>query len=79
MRISNEWKNYECLDAGNGEKLERWGNVLLRRPEPLAMWPIEMDDAWKRLMVFIIDLLMVEVIGNLIKSYLIIGQWNIKI
>ena len=45
MRISNEWKNYECLDAGNGEKLERWGNVLLRRPEPLAMWPIEMDDA----------------------------------
>ena len=27
MRISNEWKNYECLDAGNGEKLERWGNV----------------------------------------------------
>ena len=48
MRISNEWKNYECLDAGNGEKLERWGNVLLRRPEPLAMWPIEMDDAWKK-------------------------------
>ena len=48
MRISNEWKNYECLDAGNGEKLERWGNVLLRRPEPLAMWPIEIDDAWKK-------------------------------
>ena len=48
MRISNEWKNYECLDAGNGEKLERLGNVLLRRPEPLAMWPIEMDDAWKK-------------------------------
>ncbi len=48
MRISNEWKDYECLDAGNGEKLERWGNIVLRRPEPLAMWPIEMDNAWKK-------------------------------
>ena len=47
MRISNEWKNYECIDAGNGEKLERWGNVILRRPEPLAMWPIEIDKSWK--------------------------------
>ena len=47
MRISNEWKNYECIDAGNGEKLERWGNVILRRPEPLAMWPIEVDKSWK--------------------------------
>ena len=48
MRISNEWKDYECLDAGNGEKLERWGNIVLRRPEPLAMWPIEMDNTWKK-------------------------------
>ena len=47
MRISNEWTNYECIDAGNGEKLERWGNVILRRPEPLAMWPIEIDKSWK--------------------------------
>lgn len=47
MRISNEWKNYECIDAGNGEKLERWGDVILRRPEPLAMWPIEVDKSWK--------------------------------
>ena len=76
MRISNEWKNYECIDAGNGEKLERWGNVILRRPEPLAMWPIEVD---KLLMVFTIDLSMVEDIGNLIKSCLIFGLLNIKI
>lgn len=47
MRISNEWKNYKCLDAGNGEKLECWGDVVLRRPEPLAMWPVEEDKAWK--------------------------------
>ena len=47
MRISNEWKNYECIDAGNGEKLERWGEIVLRRPEPLAMWPIEIDASCK--------------------------------
>ena len=46
MRISDEWIDYECLDAGNGEKLERWGNIVLRRPEPQAMWPIEMDKTW---------------------------------
>ena len=48
MRISNEWKDYECLDAGSGEKLERWGNVILRRPEPQAMWPVKMNDAWNK-------------------------------
>ncbi len=48
MRLSNEWLDYECLDAGNGEKLERWGNVILRRPEPQAMWPIEQDEKWNK-------------------------------
>ena len=47
LRISNEWKDYECLDAGNGEKLERWNNIILRRPDPQAMWPIYFeDDKW---------------------------------
>lgn len=50
MRISNEWKDYECLDAGNGEKLERWGNVILRRPDPQAIWLVESyDEKWKHL------------------------------
>lgn len=43
IRISNEWQDYECIDAGNGEKLERWNNVILRRPEPQAMWNVDMD------------------------------------
>jgi len=46
MKISNEWKDYECISAGNGEKLERWGNVILRRPDPQAMWPIENNRLW---------------------------------
>ena len=47
LKISDKWKDYECLDAGNGEKLERWGNVILRRPEPQAMWEISFDKSWK--------------------------------
>lgn len=48
LKVSNDWKDYECLDAGNGEKLERWGNVILRRPEPQAMWEILFDKHWKK-------------------------------
>ena len=47
MRISNDWKDYECIDAGNGEKLERWGNVILRRPDPQAMWYTDDYSKWK--------------------------------
>ena len=47
MRLSSDWKDYECISAGNGEKLERWGNVILRRPEPLAMWPVTINNVWK--------------------------------
>ena len=48
LKISNGWKDYECIDAGNGEKLERWGNVLLRRPDPQAMWDVVYNDTWKK-------------------------------
>lgn len=49
LRVSDEWKDYECLDAGNGEKLERWKDVILRRPDPQAMWPIlEHDNQWEK-------------------------------
>lgn len=48
MRLSNEWIDYECLDAGDSEKLERWGNVILRRPEPQAMWPVRKKGMWDK-------------------------------
>ena len=48
MRLSNDWKDYELIDAGNGEKLENWNGVILRRPDPQAIWPIEnIDETWK--------------------------------
>ena len=52
LKISDEWNDYECLDAGNGEKLERWGNVILRRPEPQAMWEINCDSRWNKAIGF---------------------------
>ena len=38
MLISNDWKDYEIIDASCGQKLERWGNVYLLRPDPQIVW-----------------------------------------
>ncbi len=38
MWIADKWKDYELLDCGGGEKLERWGDQLLVRPDPQAIW-----------------------------------------
>ena len=36
--ISDEWKDYEVLDASGGERLERWGSHILVRPDPQVIW-----------------------------------------
>lgn len=38
MRISDKWTDYELIDAANGERLERWGDVTLIRPDPQIIW-----------------------------------------
>lgn len=38
MIIANRWKDYEILDTNDGEKLERWGNIVLRRPDTQIIW-----------------------------------------
>ena len=44
------WKDYELVDSGRGEKLERFGKYVLRRPEPKALWaPSLPENEWKRL------------------------------
>ena len=40
MFVSDKWKDYELLYCGGGEKYERWGDVILRRPDPQAVWPV---------------------------------------
>ncbi|NCB28512.1 MAG: SAM-dependent methyltransferase [Clostridia bacterium] len=39
MWIADQWKDYAVLDCGGGEKVERWGNQVLVRPDPQAIWP----------------------------------------
>jgi 23S rRNA (cytosine1962-C5)-methyltransferase len=39
MLVADKWIDYELLDAGHGEKLERWGEIVLSRPDPQAIWP----------------------------------------
>lgn len=38
MWIADGWEDYELLDCGGGEKLERWGKQILVRPDPQAIW-----------------------------------------
>ncbi len=38
LHVAEGWKDYELLDSGNGQKLEKWGNILTIRPDPRAIW-----------------------------------------
>jgi 23S rRNA (cytosine1962-C5)-methyltransferase len=38
MRASENWKDYELIDCSDGERLERWGNIILIRPDPQIIW-----------------------------------------
>ena len=44
MRFTSNFKDFELLDATCGEKLERWGNIYLIRPEPQAIWDFKRDE-----------------------------------
>ena len=49
MRAADKWKDYALLDASSGERLERWGEILLIRPDPQILWntPRRLPE-WKR-------------------------------
>ena len=38
MRPADTWKDYELLDATDGNRLERWGETILIRPDPQVVW-----------------------------------------
>jgi 23S rRNA (cytosine1962-C5)-methyltransferase len=48
MFLADTWADYEVLDTGDGEKLERWGDIILRRPDPQTIWPKADEGLWKR-------------------------------
>ena len=49
MWIADHWKDYEVLDTSSGEKLERWGDYILVRPDPQVIWKTPHDHkGWKQ-------------------------------
>ncbi len=49
MIIADNWKDYEVLDTSSGEKLERWGDYYLVRPDPQVIWDTpKADPHWER-------------------------------
>lgn len=50
MWIADNWKDYEIIDCSGGEKLERWGDYILLRPDPQVLWNTPKNNpAWKKL------------------------------
>ncbi len=49
MWIADKWKDYEVIDTSKGEKLERWGDYILVRPDPQVIWDTKRNDPrWKK-------------------------------
>ncbi len=49
MRYTNDWKDYELIDCSDGEKLERWGDIILVRPDPQVIWKTpKTNPLWKK-------------------------------
>ncbi len=48
MRSVENFKDYELIDADNGERLERWGDIILIRPDPQVIWSVgKKDPRWR--------------------------------
>lgn len=49
MRYTSDWKDYELIDCSDGDKIERWGNVTLVRPDPQVIWKTEKKNLlWRK-------------------------------
>ncbi len=49
MRVADSWKDYELIDCSCGERLERWGNITLIRPDPQVIWKTEKKNPlWRK-------------------------------
>ena len=50
MNIANNWNDYKILDMADGQKLERWGDVILARPDPQIIWKEKTySEKWKNI------------------------------
>ncbi len=69
MRIAKDWQDYSLMDVSKGERLERWGNVTLVRPDPQIIWECPDPAAPRR----------GEAAGNIPRNCPKAGLLNIKI
>ena len=50
MKLANEWKDYKIIDMADGQKLEKWGDVILSRPDPQIIWKDKSyPEKWKNI------------------------------
>jgi len=49
IHLADNWRDYNLLDAGGGEKLEKWGDVTVVRPDPQAFWPRSTKADWDKI------------------------------
>jgi len=79
MDLANNWKDYEIIDMANGEKLERWKDIILVRPDPQIIWKDKLfSKKWKDANAKYNRSNQVEVIGSLVINFLHHGKLNIK-
>ena len=48
INVSKDWNDYKCILSGDGEKLEKWGDYILRRPDPQIIWSKSNDESWNK-------------------------------
>lgn len=48
LLLADQWSDYALLDSGGGMKLERWGGVILSRPDPQIIWPRDSGRPWEK-------------------------------
>ena len=57
--VDNNWKDYKIIDMANGEKLERWGDIIIIRPDPQIIWKDKLKpELWKKagnVLIFFLD------------------------
>lgn len=82
MWIADKWKDYEVIDTSSGEKLERWGDYILVRPDPQVIWNTDKNDSrWKNIMDITTAVIRAGANGNFLtfpnNGPLITGNWNL--
>lgn len=46
--VAENWEDYKLLDGGDGMKIERWGDIVLARPDPQIIWPKSGRESWDK-------------------------------